>query len=70
MTNYNKSLENAYKSSVKEGLATGVGLGSVMFMMFSSYALAVWYGARMILDRGFTGGQIFTVIVSVLTGSL
>ncbi|KAI3449334.1 hypothetical protein Pfo_005999 [Paulownia fortunei] len=70
VSNYAKSLEMAYKSAVHEGLATGLGLGSVMFMMFCSYALAVWYGAKMILEKGHSGGEIFTVIVAVLTGSL
>ncbi|XP_011079478.1 ABC transporter B family member 4 [Sesamum indicum] len=70
VSNYGKSLEKAYKSAVHEGLATGLGLGSVMFMMFCSYALAVWYGGKMILEKGHSGGEIFTVIVAVLTGSL
>lgn len=70
MSNYAKSLEKAYKSAVHEGLATGLGLGSVMFMMFCSYALAVWYGGKLILEKGHSGGDTFTVIVSVLTGSL
>ncbi|KAL2535447.1 ABC transporter B family member 4 [Forsythia ovata] len=67
---YGKSLEKAYKSGVHEGLATGLGIGSVMFMMFCSYALAVWYGARMILNKSHSGGEVFTVIVAVLTGSM
>ncbi|KAL6525861.1 ABC transporter B member 11 [Orobanche minor] len=70
VSNYNKSLERAYKSSVHEGLATGLGLGSVMFVMFCSYGLAVWYGGKMILEKGHSGGEVFTVIVAVLTGSL
>ncbi|KAL2510440.1 ABC transporter B family member 4 [Abeliophyllum distichum] len=67
---YDKSLEKAYKSGVHEGLATGLGIGSVMFMMFCSYALAVWYGARMVLNKSHSGGEVFTVIVAVLTGSM
>lgn len=55
---------------MKQGLATGLGLGAVMFVMFCSYGLAVWYGAKMILEKGHSGGEIFTVIVAVLTGSL
>ncbi|KAL3652974.1 ATP-binding cassette, sub-B (MDR TAP), member 4 [Castilleja foliolosa] len=70
VANYNRSLEISYKSSVHEGLATGLGLGAVMFVMFCSYALAVWYGGKMILEQGHNGGDVFTVIVSVLTGSL
>ncbi|XP_042515586.1 ABC transporter B family member 11-like [Macadamia integrifolia] len=67
---YNKSLTSAYQSGVQEGLASGLGLGSVMCIIFCSYALAIWYGARLIIDRGYTGGVIINVIIAVLTGSL
>ncbi|KAL8252897.1 hypothetical protein R6Q59_036590 [Mikania micrantha] len=67
---YNKSLIDAYNSSVHEGLFAGLGLGSVVFVLFCSYALAVWYGAKMILERGYTGGDVLTVVLAVLTGSM
>lgn len=67
---YNKSLVDAYNSSVHEGLATGLGLGAMMLIVFCSYALAVWYGAKMVLERGYSGGDVLTVIFAVLTGSM
>ncbi len=67
---YNKSLTKAYKSGVQEGLAAGLGLGAVMFIVYCSYALAVWYGGKMILDKGYTGGDVINVVFAVLTGSL
>ncbi|OVA16637.1 ABC transporter [Macleaya cordata] len=70
ITKYNKSLASAYKSGVQEGLATGLGYGSVIFIAFCSYALAVWFGARMIIDKGYTGGDVINIIVAVLTGSM
>ncbi|KAJ0650997.1 putative ABC transporter, P-loop containing nucleoside triphosphate hydrolase [Helianthus annuus] len=70
VADYNKSLVVAYSSSVHEGLVAGVGLGSMTFILFCSYALAVWFGAKMILERGYTGGDVLTVIFSVLTGSM
>ncbi|KAA8549016.1 hypothetical protein F0562_000700 [Nyssa sinensis] len=70
VTNYNKSLVNAYKSGVHEGLAAGSGLGIVMFVVFCSYGLAVWFGAKMILEKGYNGGAVLNVIVAVLTGSM
>ncbi|XWS76724.1 hypothetical protein CRYUN_Cryun01aG0202400 [Craigia yunnanensis] len=70
ISNYNKFLVIAYKSGVYEGAAAGLGLGIVMLIVFCSYALAVWFGGRMILERGYTGGQVFNVIVAVLTGSM
>ncbi|KAL8224785.1 hypothetical protein R6Q57_017342 [Mikania cordata] len=70
VADYNKSLIDAYNSSVHEGLVTGLGLGSMMFIVFCSYALAVWYGAKMIIDKGYNGGTVLTVIFAVLTGSM
>ncbi|KAI3805866.1 hypothetical protein L1987_21753 [Smallanthus sonchifolius] len=70
VANYNKLLVDAYNSSVHEGLVAGVGLGAIMCIIFCTYALAVWYGAKMILDKGYTGGSVLTVISAVLAGSL
>lgn len=70
VADYNESLVDAYKSSVNEGLAAGLGFGSMMLIVFCSYALAVWYGAKMILERGYTGGDVVNVIFAVLTGSM
>lgn len=70
VTKYNQFLVNAYKSGVFEGLAAGLGLGTVMFIIFASYALAVWFGAKMILEKGYTGGTVLNVIIAVLTGSM
>ncbi|KAL8150337.1 hypothetical protein V2J09_020145 [Rumex salicifolius] len=67
---YNKAIESAYHSSVQEGLATGLGLGSLICVVFGSYALAIWFGAKMIIERGYSGGAVFNVIIAVLTGSM
>ncbi|XP_031111349.1 ABC transporter B family member 4-like [Ipomoea triloba] len=67
---YNKSLEKAYESGVQEGLAAGLGLGSAMFVLFCSYGLAIWFGARMITQKGYTGGEVLNVIIAVLAGSM
>ncbi|KAJ7008065.1 ABC transporter B family member 11-like [Populus alba x Populus x berolinensis] len=70
ISNYKKFLVTAYNSGVNEGLAAGVGLGIVMLVVFCSYALAVWFGGKMILEKGYTGGDVINVIVAVLTGSM
>ncbi|KAF8008241.1 hypothetical protein BT93_K2038 [Corymbia citriodora subsp. variegata] len=67
---YNKFLVDAYKSGVHEGMAAGLGLGTAFFIIFCSYALAIWFGGKMILEKGYTGGQVLNVIVAVLTGSM
>lgn len=70
MAAYERSLTKAYQSGVQEGWASGLGFGSVMFIIFCSYALAIWFGAKMILEKGYSGGEVLNVIVAVLTGSM
>ncbi|CAL4910449.1 unnamed protein product [Urochloa decumbens] len=67
---YGESLESAYSSGVREGLAAGVGMGIVMVLLFCGYSLGIWYGAKLILEKGYTGAQVMNVIFAVLTGSL
>ncbi|XP_070044100.1 ABC transporter B family member 21-like isoform X2 [Nicotiana tomentosiformis] len=66
---YNKSLQKAYRSGVHEGLASGLGLGSANFILFCNYALAFWYGGKMILEKGYTGGSVLSVTLAVLSAS-
>ncbi|CAN4113601.1 unnamed protein product [Withania somnifera] len=70
VADYNKSLNKAYQSGANEGLATGLGLGSLFSIIYGSYALAIWYGAKLILEKGYTGGQVLNVIIAVLTASM
>ncbi|KAK8718207.1 hypothetical protein V6N13_045450 [Hibiscus sabdariffa] len=70
ISNYNKFLVTAYKSGIKEGTAAGLGVGVVMLIVFCSYGLAVWFGGKMILERGYTGGKVNNVIMAVLIGSM
>ncbi|MFQ6637178.1 hypothetical protein Gotur_013494 [Gossypium turneri] len=70
ISNYNKFLATAYKSGVHEGTAAGLGLGVVLLIIFCSYSLAVWFGGKMILEKGYTGGEVVNVIIAVLTGSM
>ncbi|KAK3018859.1 hypothetical protein RJ639_004424 [Escallonia herrerae] len=67
--NYNKTLIKAYKSGVQQGLAAGLGFGALIGILFLNYALAIWFGAKMILEKGYTGGEVINVILAVLTGS-
>jgi ATP-binding cassette subfamily B (MDR/TAP) protein 1 len=50
VTDYEKSLTIAYKAAAHQGLAAGFGVGSLLFIMFCSYALALWYGSRLIIQ--------------------
>ncbi|CAL8079209.1 unnamed protein product [Prunus armeniaca] len=41
-----------------------------MLIIMCSYALAVWFGGKMILEKGYTGGEVMNVVFAVLTGSM
>ncbi|CAI5507823.1 unnamed protein product [Closterium sp. Naga37s-1] len=62
---YSLKLNKAFREGVKQSVAAGAGLGVTVFIMFSSYALALWYGSKMIADAGYTGGDVFTVAPEV-----
>uniref|UniRef100_A0ACD5WJT9 Uncharacterized protein n=1 Tax=Avena sativa TaxID=4498 RepID=A0ACD5WJT9_AVESA len=66
---YNKLIHKAYKTTVEEGLTNGFGMGSVFFMFFSSYGLAIWYGGKLVLTKGYTGGQVITILLAIITGA-
>ncbi|XP_062181143.1 ABC transporter B family member 11-like isoform X2 [Phragmites australis] len=67
---YNKYIRNAYVSAVQEGTATGLGFGFVMFILFCSYGLTAWYGAKLIIDKGYEGGQVVSVWMAFMTGAV
>ncbi|XP_024317106.1 ABC transporter B family member 4 isoform X3 [Brachypodium distachyon] len=66
---YTKLIHRAYKTSVQEGLAIGFGMGSVFFMVFSTYGLAIWYGGKLILTKGYTGGKVLSILFAMMTGA-
>ncbi|KFK23687.1 hypothetical protein AALP_AAs50902U000500 [Arabis alpina] len=67
---YNKKLEIAYKTTVKQGLISGLGYGVMLFVTFCSYGFAIWYGTKLIIEKGYNGGQVVNVIFSVLAGGM
>ncbi|KAK6928923.1 ABC transporter type 1, transmembrane domain [Dillenia turbinata] len=67
---YNSKIKVAYKSSVQQGLATGICIGVVICIIFSSYGLAIWYGSKLILEKGYNGGQVINVMMAVMVGGM
>ncbi|XP_076953143.1 ABC transporter B family member 11-like isoform X1 [Bidens hawaiensis] len=67
---YEKSLEKAYRAGVQEGLVTGLGGGIFMFCFFCGYSLTIWYGGKLIIEKGYTGGQVINVMTAVMISSL
>lgn len=70
MENYNTKLKVAYKTTVKQGLTTGIGFGAVGCIIFCTYGLAMWYGAKLVRENGYSGGTVITIIMALVTGGM
>ncbi|KAE8791089.1 ABC transporter B family member 4 [Hordeum vulgare] len=67
---YNKLIHKSYKIDVEEGITNGFGMAFVLFVFYSSYGLAIWYGGKLVLAKGYTGGQVITVLLAIMTGAM
>ncbi|KAK7412536.1 hypothetical protein VNO78_04000 [Psophocarpus tetragonolobus] len=67
---YNIELRVAYKTMVQQGMASGLGLGVLLLIIFCTYALAMWYGSKLVIEKGYKGGTVITVIVALMTGGM
>jgi len=45
-------------------------MGILLLIIFSTYALAMWYGSKLIIEKGYDGGTIFNIIISINTGAM
>lgn len=69
MASYKKFLASSYKFDMVAVLSGGSEFGFHMFTMFCTYAMAVWFGAKMIIHNGYTGGEVYTVLLAMIMGS-
>ncbi|EFA76459.1 ABC transporter B family protein [Heterostelium album PN500] len=75
---YANNLKDALVIGRKKGVMNGIGIGSVFFVMFGSYSLAFWYGAKLITDktynpvagRDWQGSDVLTVFFAVIMGAM
>ncbi|XP_058196058.1 ABC transporter B family member 9 isoform X2 [Rhododendron vialii] len=67
---YNSKLQVAYATAVKQGLASGIGLGTLLLIIFSSYGLAIWYGSKLIIEEGYNGGVVINIIMVIMMGGM
>ena len=70
MEKYERRLKVAYAATVKQGIASGFGLGVAQLMIFFSYALAIWYGSILIIEKGYDGGKILNVLFCINGGGM
>ncbi|XP_078320716.1 ATP-dependent translocase ABCB1 isoform X3 [Crassostrea virginica] len=69
-TRYNNHLDEAKKNGIKKGITTGWSMGLVMLVVFCSYGLGFWYGAKLIReDSDYDVSNVLIVFFSVLIGA-
>lgn len=64
------NLTDATKVGMRKGIAGGLGMGSVFFVMFGSYALAFWYGSTLVREEDYSAGSMMIVSTIFTTISL
>jgi len=45
-------------------------MGTLSLIVFSTYGLAMWYGSKLVLEKGYTGGIVMVVIIALMTGGM
>ncbi|XP_061370011.1 ABC transporter B family member 9-like [Gastrolobium bilobum] len=67
---YNSKLKVAYSSMVQQGMASGLGMGVLLLIIFCTYGLAMWYGSKLVVEHGYNGGTVMNVIIALMTGGM
>lgn len=66
---YNGNLDEAKNFGIRKAMVSGLGMGMVFFIMFSVYALAFWYGTKLVREDEYTAGKMIIVFFCVLFGA-
>ncbi|CAF3699259.1 unnamed protein product [Rotaria socialis] len=64
---YEKHLQSAKISGIRKGGLNGGLMGAIWFLVFCTYALGFWYGAKLVREDGYSIGGILIVFFSIIT---
>ncbi|CAG0912520.1 unnamed protein product [Notodromas monacha] len=70
LSRYEERLVTARQLGIKRSLWTGLGGGLAWFMIFVSYALAFWYGPKLILEQRHLENPTYDPSVFMIVNSL
>ncbi|KAI8010649.1 putative ABC transporter B family member 8 [Camellia lanceoleosa] len=66
---YSAILDKPTKMGIKKGIAKGLAVGSTA-LSFAIWAFLAWYGSRLVMYDGESGGQIYTAGIAFVMGGL
>ncbi|WCJ42579.1 ABC transporter family protein [Euphorbia peplus] len=66
---YNGILERTSKLGIRQGIAKGIAVGSTG-LAFAIWGFIAWYGSRLVMYKGESGGRIYAAGISFILGGL
>ncbi|CBQ71273.1 probable Leptomycin B resistance protein pmd1 [Sporisorium reilianum SRZ2] len=66
---YDESNRQATRYGIRRSLFQGVGMGVFFFVIYSGYALAFYFGAKLLASGHIASGTVMNVILSILIGA-
>lgn len=66
---YDKSNAETTKQGRKKAIVQGMGLGTFFFVIYASYALAFFFGSKLLAEGKMSSGTIMNVIFSIFIGA-
>jgi ATP-binding cassette subfamily B (MDR/TAP) protein 1 len=66
---YTENLGPAKATGIKRGMFTGLGAGIMWFIIYCSYAIAFWYGVKLILESREKGDYEYTPAILVIVST-
>ncbi|CAI0628623.1 unnamed protein product, partial [Linum tenue] len=66
---YSAILERTMRLGIRQGIAKGLAVGS-MGLSFAIWAFIAWYGSRLVMYKGESGGRIYAAGISFILSGL
>ncbi|ELW48095.1 Multidrug resistance protein 1 [Tupaia chinensis] len=66
---YNNNLEEAKRIGIKKAVTANISVGATFLLIYTSYALAFWYGTSLVISGEYTIGKVLSVFFAVLIGT-
>ncbi|KAI8081656.1 P-loop containing nucleoside triphosphate hydrolase protein [Halteromyces radiatus] len=67
---YDDKLQVVLSIGVRRAVVVAVGYSGLMFIMFGTYALSLWYGSQLMYQRILDGQTVVTVIIVMLMSAI